>query len=170
MASNNVDDEKPNLRPTKRITASGKTIFFHSNFHQPPNTSYVHARLEKNDQSDLFDTQQPHVIYSLNKKQRWERFNDFHEQIDDQSSLSSDEDSDTQSDSEQRRKKNKPHRTKPQKTTQKREDNDADVEDNDKTKEITTYVTEVPSSQHKQFYSIRKYHRGSASNYIHRLY
>jgi hypothetical protein len=89
MASNNIDDEKPNLRPTKRVTATGKSIFLHHNPNQRSNKSYVHVTLE----NSTFDNQQPHVEYSLNKQQRWKIVNDF----DDQSSLSSEDDFNTQS-------------------------------------------------------------------------
>ncbi|CAF1226589.1 unnamed protein product [Rotaria magnacalcarata] len=107
MASNNNNnDEKPNLRPTKRITAGGKSIFLHHNPRQPSNKSYIHAIWKNNneksaDQKDPFGIDQPQVEYSLNKKQRWEILNDFHGNLPYQSSSSSDDELDVRSDSEQ---------------------------------------------------------------------
>ena len=156
MASNNIDDEKPNLRPTKRVTATGKSIFLHHNPNQRSNKSYVHVTLE----NSTFDNQQPHVEYSLNKQQRWKIVNDF----DDQSSLSSEDDFNTQSDSEQGRKKKISKRINSRTTKQNHKNDDADNEDDDdKTRGITTYVTTVPSSRKKQLSSIRKTH-GAKSN------
>jgi hypothetical protein len=118
MASNYINDEKPNLRPTKRIAASGKSLYLHHNPNQLSNKSYIHATWndtneEKSefpsDKKDPFGIQQPNVAYSLNKQQRWEILNDFRQHIANESSLSSDNDRHTQSDSEQPRKKQKFH-------------------------------------------------------------
>ena len=75
MASNNINDEKPNLRPTKRLTASGKSIFLHHNPNQPSVQLIVCAcQIRIIHRSDT--QQQPHVEYSLNKQQRWKILND----------------------------------------------------------------------------------------------
>ncbi|CAF0849395.1 unnamed protein product [Rotaria sp. Silwood1] len=107
MASNDNNDEKPNLRPTKRIDAGGKSVFLHHNPNQPSNKSYIHAiwkntNENSSDKQDPFDIQQPNIEYSLNKKHRWELLNDFRQHITNQSSSSSDDELDVQSDSEQR--------------------------------------------------------------------
>ncbi|CAM4897906.1 unnamed protein product [Rotaria socialis] len=128
MASNSVDDEKPNLRPTKYSAATGKTLFLHHNPNQPSNKSYIIATWEDRDQQqdelanhkpDPFGIEQPNVEYSLNKRQRWKVLKDFRQQIPNLSSSSSDDDLGTQSDSEQRQKNKKTqqkylniHRTK----------------------------------------------------------
>ncbi|CAF3473174.1 unnamed protein product [Rotaria socialis] len=106
MASNDNNDEKPNLRPTKRITAGGKSVFLHHNPRQPSNKSYIHAVWKNDneksaDQKDPFGIDQPQVEYSLNKKQRWEILHDFHRNLPYQSSSSSDDELDVRSDSEQ---------------------------------------------------------------------
>ncbi|CAF4129579.1 unnamed protein product, partial [Rotaria sp. Silwood2] len=110
MASNDSNDEKPNLRPTKRVAAGGKSVFLHHNPNQPSNKSYIHAiwentneKTKKNisEKQDPFGIQQPNIEYSLNKKQRWEVLNDFRQHITNQSSSSSDDELDVQSDSEQ---------------------------------------------------------------------
>jgi hypothetical protein len=104
MASNDNNDEKPNLRPTKRVDAGGKSIFLHHNPNQPSNKSYIHAVWNNpNEKQDPFGIEQPHVEYSLNKQQRWEVLNDFRRRIADQSSSSSDDELDVQSDSEQKK-------------------------------------------------------------------
>jgi len=106
MASNDNNDEKPNLRPTKRINAGGKSIFLHHNPNQPSSKSYIHATwTNTNDKQDPFGIEQPNVEYSLNKQQRWEVLNDFRRHIANQSSSSSDDERDVQSDSEQSKKK-----------------------------------------------------------------
>lgn len=114
MASNDSFEEKPNLRPTKRQSAGGKTIFLHHNPNQPSNKSYITA--EWNDlpsQEDPFGIEKPYVKYSLNKQQRWEVLDDFRKHIANQSSSSDDEDElGTQSDSEQKRKKKVHHQQK----------------------------------------------------------
>jgi hypothetical protein len=113
MASNDNYEEKPNLRPTKRQTAGGKTIFLHHNPNQPSNKSYIHAIWNNtNDENSLskqdpFGIEQPHVEYSLNKQQRWEVLNNFRQHITNQSSSSSDDEFGTQSDSEQQQQKKK---------------------------------------------------------------
>ncbi|CAF4531689.1 unnamed protein product, partial [Rotaria magnacalcarata] len=113
MASNSVDDEKPNLRPTKYNAATGKTLFLHHNPNQPSNKSYIIATWENrdqqqnefaNDKPDPFGIEQPNVEYSLNKRQRWKVLKDFRRQIPNLSSSSSDDDLGTQSDPEQRQK------------------------------------------------------------------
>lgn len=121
MASKDFSDEKPNLRPTKRLGASGKTIFLHHNPATPTNESYIHATWRQttsgeNDQNalervDPFGIENPQLEYSLNKKQRWELLNDFRRQMvgEKSSSSSSDTDDDegraTLSDDERRRGK-----------------------------------------------------------------
>jgi len=114
MASNDNYEEKPNLRPTKRQTAGGKTIFLHHNPNHPSNKSYIHAIWNENSSSkpDPFGIEQPHVEYSLNKQQRWEVLNNFRQHITNQSSSSSDDELDIQSDSEQQQKKKKIRRRK----------------------------------------------------------
>jgi hypothetical protein len=109
MASNDNNDEKPNLRPTKRLTAGSKSVFLHYNPNQPSNKSYIHAIWENTDEDssnkqDPFGIEQPHVEYSLNKQQRWEVLNDFRRRMTNQSSSSSDDELDVQSDSEQQQK------------------------------------------------------------------
>jgi hypothetical protein len=109
------DDEKPNLRPNKRITANGKSLFLHHNPNQPSNKSYIHATWNKThenclDKQDPFGIEQPHVEYSLNKQQRWEILNDFRRDIVNQSSSSSDNDLNIQSDSSQSVQKKKTSR------------------------------------------------------------
>ncbi|CAF1031505.1 unnamed protein product [Rotaria sordida] len=116
MASNSIDDEKPNLRPTKYNNASGKSLYLHHNPNQSSTKSYIHA-IWKNideqlnesfyDKQDLFGIQQPHIEYSLNKQQRWNILNDIHEYIANQSNSSSDNEFNTQFDLKQRRKKKK---------------------------------------------------------------
>ncbi|CAF3835110.1 unnamed protein product [Rotaria sordida] len=117
MASNdnnnnsNTNDEKPNLRPTKRVAAGGKSIFLHHNPNQPSNKSYIHAIWKNTNENssnkqDPFGIQQSDIEYSLNKKQRWEILNDFRRHITNQSSSSSDDELDIQSDSEQQNQKN----------------------------------------------------------------
>ena len=111
MASNDTNDEKPNLRPTKRVTAGGKSIFLHHNPNQPSNKSYIHATWKDADDKknatssntqDPFGIERPHVEYSLNKQQRWEVLNDFRRHMTNQSSTSSSGDElDVQSDSQQ---------------------------------------------------------------------
>lgn len=107
MASNDNYEEKPNLRPTKRQEAGGKTIFLHHNPNQPSNKSYIHAiwnnSNEKNASAkeDPFGIEQPQVEYSLNKQHRWELLSSFRRQLANQSSSSSDDERDVQSDSEQ---------------------------------------------------------------------
>jgi len=121
MASKDFNDEKPNLRPTKRLGTSGKTIFLHHNPATPTNKSYIHATWRqttsgKNDQSalervDPLGIENPQLEYSLNKKQRWELLNDFRQQMVGEKSSSSSSDSDddegrgTLSDGERRRGK-----------------------------------------------------------------
>jgi hypothetical protein len=109
MASNDNNDEKPNLRPTKRLTAGSKSVFLHYNPNQPSNKSYIHATWRNTDEDssnkqDPFGIEQPHVEYSLNKQQRWEVLNDFRRRMTNQSSSSSDDELDVQSDSEQQQK------------------------------------------------------------------
>lgn len=107
MASNDNYEEKPNLRPTKRQDAGGKTIFLHHNPNQPSNKSYIHAIWnnpnEKNSSAkeDPFGIEQPQVEYSLNKQQRWEVLSSFRQRLANQSSSSSDDERDIKSDSEQ---------------------------------------------------------------------
>lgn len=123
MASNDTNEEKPNLRPTKRISAGGKSIFLHHNPNHPSNKSYIHAiwndaNVKPNEnvtkRQDPFGISQPDIEYSLNKKHRWDILNDFRENIANQWSSSSDDELDVQSDSEQRkrvcRNKKKLHR------------------------------------------------------------
>ena len=106
MASNDNNDEKPNLRPTKRVAAGGKSIFLHHNPNQPSNKSYIHAIWNNpNEKQDPFGIEQPNIEYSLNKQQRWEVLNDFRRRITNQSSSSSDDEFDVQSDSEQQETK-----------------------------------------------------------------
>lgn len=114
MASNSIDDEKPNLRPTKYNAANGKTLFLHHNPNQPSNNAYIHATWENVDQQqeqsvhnnqDPFGIQQPHVPYSLNKQHRWEILNDFHKRTTNLSTSSSEDELDTQSDPEQSQKR-----------------------------------------------------------------
>jgi len=113
MASNDNYEEKPNLRPTKRQTAGGKTIFLHHNPNQPSTKSYIHATLKNpNDENSSlkqnpFGIEQPHIEYSLNKQQRWEILNDFRRHITNQSSSSSDDELGTQSDTEQQQQQKK---------------------------------------------------------------
>ncbi|CAF1573609.1 unnamed protein product, partial [Adineta steineri] len=115
MASNENNDEKPNLRPTKRIAASGKSIFLHHTPEHPSNKSYIQAvwnnKNEKThenltDKPDpFFGIEQPRVEYSLNKQQRWNILNDFRRHLtNNQSDSSSDDELDVQSDSEQQQK------------------------------------------------------------------
>ena len=66
-----ADGEKPNLRPTKHITANGKTLFLHHNPNQPSNKSYIHSTSENPDRQDPFGIEQPYIEYSLNKQKRW---------------------------------------------------------------------------------------------------
>ena len=112
MASNNNYDEKPNLRPTKRTSASGKSIFLHHNPNQSSDKSYIHAIWKNNNNNsaesstnkqDPLGIEQPHVEYSLNKKRRWEILSDFRRDLTYDSSTSSDNELDVQSDSEQQR-------------------------------------------------------------------
>lgn len=111
MASNDNYDDKPNLRPTKRQSAGGKTIFLHHNPNQPSNKSYIHAvwgdssNKNSSSQQDPFGIERPHVEYSLNKQQRWEVLTNFREHINNYSSSSSDDELGTQSDTEQKKKK-----------------------------------------------------------------
>jgi hypothetical protein len=109
MASNDNYEEKPNLRPTKRQTAGGKTIFLHHNPNHPSNKSYIHAVWSENSSSkqDPFGIEQPHVEYSLNKQQRWDVLNNFRQHITNQSNSSSDDELDTKSDSEQQQQQKK---------------------------------------------------------------
>ena len=113
MASNDNNDEKPNLRPTKRVAAGGKSVFLHHNPNQPSYKSYIHATWEdtntksdrnSSDKQDPFGIEQPQIEYSLNKRQRWEILHDFRRHIANQSSSSSDDEHDIQSDSEQQGK------------------------------------------------------------------
>jgi hypothetical protein len=113
MASNDNYEEKPNLRPTKRLDAGGKTIFLHHNPNQPSNKSYIHAiwnntnEENSSNKKDPFGIDQPHVEYSLNKQQRWEVLSNFRQHMTNQSSSSSDDELDIQSDSEQQQQKKK---------------------------------------------------------------
>lgn len=108
MASNENLDEKPNLRPTKRVTAGGKTVFLHHNPRQPPNKSYIRAAWRDaetpSDRVDPLGIDEPNVEYSLNKRHRWELLHDFREHIANESDSSSDEDRATRSDDEQKRR------------------------------------------------------------------
>ena len=108
MASNDNPDEKPNLRPTKRLTAGGKTVFLHHNPRQPSSRSYIHANWRETKDSpareDPMGIDEPHVEYSLNKRQRWELLHSFRQHIANDSDSSSDDDRTTQSDDEQRRR------------------------------------------------------------------
>ncbi|CAF0935271.1 unnamed protein product [Adineta steineri] len=175
MASNYTDDEKPNLRPIRRSNANGKSLYLHYNPNQLSNKSYIQATWNNTiEKQDPFGIEQPNVTYSLNKNQRWQLLNDIRQYITNQSS-SSDDELNTQSDSEQKRKTKKsqqktfnqhqvkyrlyeyhntPHNNNNVRITtnsRKRENNDADVEDNN-----VTYVTVVPPSQEKCLPNIRK--------------
>ncbi|CAF0868061.1 unnamed protein product [Adineta ricciae] len=114
MASNQYQNEKPNLRPTKRVNAGGKTIFLHHNPHNPSTKSYIRAtyRNAPENSSDPFGIERGDVEYSLNKRQRWEVLNDFRRHLANEASSSNDE-LDVQSDSEQPQRKNKSRRKKP---------------------------------------------------------
>lgn len=109
MASNEDHDEKPNLRPTKRLAAGGKTIFLHHNPNHPSTKSYIQATFRKTDgnsseQPNPFGIEQSGVEYSLNKQQRWEVLNDYRQRLTNAIS-SSDDELDIQSDSERSQKK-----------------------------------------------------------------
>ncbi|CAF3068746.1 unnamed protein product [Rotaria sp. Silwood2] len=119
MASNSLDDEKPNLRPTKYNSASGKSLYLHYNPNQSSMKSYIHAtwkNIDKDlnefsyDEQDLFGIEQPNIEYSLNKQQRWKILNEIRQRIANQSNSSSDSELNIQSDSEQRSKKKKTRR------------------------------------------------------------
>ncbi|CAF4746553.1 unnamed protein product [Rotaria sp. Silwood1] len=119
MAFNSLDDEKPNLRPTKYNSARGKSLYLHHNPNKPSTKSYIHAtwkNIDKKlnefsfDKQDLFGIEQPHIEYSLNKQQRWDILNDVRQQIANKSNSSSDNELDIHSNSEQRRKKKKTRR------------------------------------------------------------
>lgn len=77
MATNQSFDEKPNSRPTKRVTANGKTLFLHHNLNQTSTKSYIRAEwhnLSKHkslSDEDLFGIDGMHIAYSLNKRRRW---------------------------------------------------------------------------------------------------
>ncbi|UJR30888.1 hypothetical protein I4U23_018398 [Adineta vaga] len=111
-----MDNEKPNLRPTKRSNAHGKSLYLHYNPNQPENDSYIYEiknNIEFQQKEPLsekrnpFSTHQPNLIYSLNKHQRWELLNDLRQSIANQSSSSSDNDSSTQSSCQRQRKTKK---------------------------------------------------------------
>lgn len=121
MASNDDNSsEKPNLRPTKRIGAGGKSIFLHHNPKNPSNKSYIHAKWENVDEKspiehDPFGIEQPNIEYSLNKRQRWELLHDFRKKIPYEASSSSDDDAGVRSDCERHSKsrvQKKTHRRK----------------------------------------------------------
>jgi hypothetical protein len=190
MASNYSNDEKPNLRPTKHVTANGKSLFLHHNPNHPSNKSYIHATQKNTDEKDQFGIEEPHIEYSLNKQKRWKILNNFHHDITDSSS---DNDFDTQSDSEQRTKyrlyqfhniKRKDNcvgitsnigqqrlRT-PRKTymhgsinTIKKSEQNHDGEDN----ADVIYFAVVPPPREKNLVNIRKHHE-TKSNFIHIFY
>lgn len=108
MASKDSGDEKPNLRPTKRTTAGGKTIFLHHNPNHPSDKSYIRATwtdANASEKEDPFGIGEAGVEYSLNKRQRWEILNGFRQRIANESdSSSADDERGIQSDSEQRRR------------------------------------------------------------------
>ena len=108
MASKDSGDEKPNLRPTKRTTAGGKTIFLHHNPNHPSDKSYIRATwtdTNASEKEDPFGIGESGVEYSLNKRQRWEILHGFRQRIANETDSSSDDDDrGIQSDSEQQRK------------------------------------------------------------------
>ena len=110
MASKDSGDEKPNLRPIKRTTAGGKTIFLHHNPNHPSDKSYIRATwtdANAPQREDPFGISEPGVEYSLNKRQRWEILHGFRRRIANETDSSSEDDDDDrgiQSDSEQPRK------------------------------------------------------------------
>jgi sulfite reductase alpha subunit-like flavoprotein len=178
MASNNTDDEKPNLRPIKHITANGKSLFLHYNPNHPSNKSYIYATQNNPDKQDPFGIQEPHIEYSLNKQKRWKILNNLHRNIADQSDSSSDNDFDTQSDSEQRRNIHRTTKYRLYKfhnikqkancieitsnTGQQRLQNDEDNAD-------VIYFAVVPPSREKELVNIRKHH-GAKSKIIYTFY
>jgi hypothetical protein len=100
-------DEKLNLRPIKRILADGKTIFLHYNPLQPSSKSYIHAIWRDTDrqlsqmpseQTDLFGIDEPTVVYSLNKRRRWQTLQSLRRHRTNQSSSTSDNDDDDDDD------------------------------------------------------------------------
>lgn len=108
-----MDEEKPNLRPTKRASAHGKSLYLHYNPNRLDNQSSIYAigtdaepqpSASAFDEHDPFCIQQPKLHYSLNKQQRWELLDDFRDYLNRRSSSSSlDSEMQTHSDPEQER-------------------------------------------------------------------
>ena len=159
-----MDEEKPNLRPTKRNDANGKSLYLHYNPNQPNITSYVRATLTDPKQGVS-------VIYSLDKHQRWELLDDSLQASGKISSSSSDNDlSESDLTNSERRKKKK-------KSVQKRSDEHQSVEIKPKSKNLktnygnndaddnVTYVAVIASPRDKALATVRR-HPGYKSNYV----
>lgn len=95
MASSNIDDEKPNLRPTRYVDADGKSLTQRDRWVQPLGEALIYARWNdvsnntKNasfDRPGLYGIEEPFVPRSLNKQQRWKLFDDARRDLADSSS------------------------------------------------------------------------------------
>ena len=159
MASNDTENEKPNLRPVKHTSVNGRSIFLHHNPHQPLNKSYIQATEQATDQDALFGIQEPNVPYSLNKQNRWKILEDIQEP---QTKFFSDGDFDTSSssDSDQSFSNNfRLHQRHSVKnganyiTITNRKQQSVSQTDNNN----TTYIAVVPSSHDRQITKIRSY-------------
>ena len=98
MASSNMDDEKPNLRPTRYVDANGKSLTQRDYWVQPLGESLIYARWNdvsnntKNasfDRPGIYGIDEPFVPRSLNKQQRWKLFDDARRDLADASDSSS---------------------------------------------------------------------------------
>ncbi|CAF1582985.1 unnamed protein product [Adineta ricciae] len=150
-----MDDEKPNLRPTKRNSANGKSLYLHYNPNQPKTTSYIQAT-----SSDA--KQKVNVTYSLDKHQRWELLDDLLQASGKVSSSSSDDDL-SESDltnSERRKKKKKSvkkHSNEHQDGEVKSKSKDSKTNYGNNDADDITYVAVVPSPRDKVLASIRRH-------------
>ena len=114
MASNNIDDEKPNLRPTKFVDANGKSLGTCYCLNQSWGGASIQAAWNKPinrrrsllfDKPGLFGIKQPFVAYSLHKQKRWELLDDIQHCIAYSSDSSSDDELVIESQSNRRGKR-----------------------------------------------------------------